>query len=49
MATDLRVVLDTNVVVSAMLLPLSAPRRALEHALHVAQHLDIFTACKLAG
>jgi putative PIN family toxin of toxin-antitoxin system len=33
MTTDLRVVFDTNVVVSAMLLPLSIPRQALDHAL----------------
>ena len=33
MTTDLRVVFDTNVVISAMLLPLSIPRRALDHAM----------------
>ena len=33
MAADLRVVFDTNVVVSAMLLPLSIPRRALDRAM----------------
>jgi putative PIN family toxin of toxin-antitoxin system len=33
MTPDLRVVFDTNVVVSAMLLPLSIPRRALDRAL----------------
>ena len=33
MTTDLRVVFDTNVVVSAMLLPLSIPRRALDRAM----------------
>jgi uncharacterized protein len=32
MTTDLRVVFDTNVVISAMLVPLSAPRRALDRA-----------------
>ena len=33
MTTDFRVVFDTNVVVSAMLLPLSIPRRALDRAM----------------
>jgi len=33
MTTDLRVVFDTNVVISAMLLPLSIPRRALDRAM----------------
>ncbi|MGA2798881.1 MAG: putative toxin-antitoxin system toxin component, PIN family [Thermoguttaceae bacterium] len=33
MTTDLRVVFDTNVVVSALLLPLSIPRQALDHAM----------------
>lgn len=33
MTADLRVVFDTNVVVSAMLLPLSIPRRAIDRAL----------------
>jgi hypothetical protein len=33
MTADLRVVFDTNVVVSAMLLPLSVPRRALDRAM----------------
>jgi len=33
MTPDLRVVFDTNVVVSAMLLPLSIPRRALDRAM----------------
>ena len=33
MTPDLRVVLDTNVVISAMLLPLSVPRRALDRAM----------------
>jgi uncharacterized protein len=33
MTLDLRVVLDTNVIVSAMLLPLSVPRLALDRAL----------------
>ena len=33
MTTDLRVVFDTNVVISAMLLPLSIPRGALDRAL----------------
>lgn len=33
MIADLRVVLDTNVVISAMLLPLSAPRQAVNRAL----------------
>ena len=33
MANDLRVVLDTGVVVSAMLLPRSVPRQALELAI----------------
>jgi uncharacterized protein len=33
MTPDLRVVFDTNVVVSAMLLPLSIPRRALDRVL----------------
>ena len=33
MTPDLRVVFDTNVVVSAMLLPLSIPRQALDRAL----------------
>jgi putative PIN family toxin of toxin-antitoxin system len=33
MTADLRVVLDTNVVVSAMLLPLSIPRQALDRAM----------------
>jgi uncharacterized protein len=33
MTPDLRVVFDTNVVVSAMLLPLSVSRRALDRAL----------------
>ena len=33
MTLDLRVVFDTNVVVSAMLLPLSVPRRAFDRAL----------------
>jgi len=33
MTADLRVVLDTNVVISAMLLPLSVPRRALDRAM----------------
>ncbi len=32
MTTDLRVVFDTNVVVSAMLLPLSIPRLAIDRA-----------------
>ena len=32
MTTDLRVVFDTNVVISAVLLPLSVPRRALDRA-----------------
>ena len=32
MTGDLRVVFDTNVVVSAMLLPLSVPRQALDRA-----------------
>ena len=32
MTPDLRVVFDTNVVISAMLLPLSVPRRALDRA-----------------
>jgi uncharacterized protein len=32
MTADLRVVFDTNVVISAMLLPLSVPRRALDRA-----------------
>ncbi len=33
MTPDLRVVCDTNVVVSAMLLPLSIPRRGLDRAM----------------
>jgi hypothetical protein len=33
MTTDLRVVFDTNDVISAMLLPLSIPRRALDRAM----------------
>ncbi len=33
MTTDLRVVFDTNVVISAMLVPLSIPRRALDRAM----------------
>jgi uncharacterized protein len=33
MTPDLRVVFDTNVVISAMLLPLSIPRRALDRAM----------------
>jgi len=33
MTTDLRVVFDTNVVISAMLLPLSIPRQALDRAM----------------
>jgi hypothetical protein len=33
MAAELRVVFDTNVVISAMLSPLSVPRRALDRAL----------------
>jgi len=33
MTADLRVVFDTNVVISAMLLPLSVPRRALDRAM----------------
>ena len=33
MTADLRVVFDTNVVISAMLLPLSIPRRALDRAM----------------
>ena len=33
MTPDLRVVLDTNVVISAMLMPLSVPRRALDRAM----------------
>jgi predicted nucleic acid-binding protein len=33
MTPDLRVVFDTNVVVSAMLLPLSVPRQALDRAM----------------
>jgi uncharacterized protein len=33
MTADLRVVIDTNVVISAMLLPLSIPRRALDRAM----------------
>jgi len=33
MIADMRVVFDTNVVVSAMLLPLSVPRRALDRAM----------------
>ncbi|HBO45688.1 MAG TPA: hypothetical protein DD670_17530 [Planctomycetaceae bacterium] len=33
MTADLRVVVDTKVIVSAMLLPLSVPRRALDRAL----------------
>ena len=33
MTADLRVVFDTNVIISAMLLPLSVPRRALNHAI----------------
>jgi putative PIN family toxin of toxin-antitoxin system len=33
MTTDLRVVFDTNVVISAMLLPLSVSRRALDRAM----------------
>ncbi len=32
MTADLRVVFDTNVVISAMLLPLSVPRQALDRA-----------------
>jgi uncharacterized protein len=31
--TDLRVVLDTNVIISAMLLPFSVPRRAMDRAM----------------
>ena len=33
MTPDLRVVFDTNVVISAMLLPLSVPRRALDRVM----------------
>ena len=33
MTADLRVVFDTNVVISAMLLPLSVPRRAVDRAM----------------
>ncbi len=33
MPSDLRVVLDTNVIVSAVLIPQSKPRQALDHAL----------------
>ena len=33
MTPDLRVVFDTNVVISAMLLPLSIPRRALDRVM----------------
>ena len=33
MTPDLRVVFDTNVVISAMLLPLSVPRRAFDRAM----------------
>ena len=33
MTPDMRVVFDTNVVISAMLLPLSVPRRALDRAM----------------
>jgi uncharacterized protein len=35
MTADLRVVFDTNVVVSAMLLPHSAPRRAFDRVMQV--------------
>jgi uncharacterized protein len=34
MIPDLRSVFDTNVLVSAMLLPVSIPRRALDRAIH---------------
>ncbi|MGO8692026.1 MAG: putative toxin-antitoxin system toxin component, PIN family [Thermoguttaceae bacterium] len=33
MTADLRVVFDTNVVISAMLLPLSVPRQAIDRAM----------------
>jgi putative PIN family toxin of toxin-antitoxin system len=33
MTPDMRVVLDTNVVISAMLLPLSVPRQSLDRAM----------------
>jgi putative PIN family toxin of toxin-antitoxin system len=33
MTTDLRAVLDTNVVISALLMPFSIPRRALDRAM----------------
>jgi uncharacterized protein len=39
MTTDLRVVFDTNVVISAMLLPLSVPRRALDRAMQEGRSL----------
>ena len=39
MTPDLRVVFDTNVVISAMLLPRSVPRRALDRALEAGRPL----------
>jgi len=39
MASDLRVVIDTNVVVSAVLLPRSTPRQAFDRAIEKSQLL----------
>jgi uncharacterized protein len=39
MATDLRVVFDTNVVISVMLLPFSIPRSAIDRAMRVGRLL----------
>ena len=44
MTTDLRVVFDTNVVVSALLLPLSIPRQVLDCAMRKGRPL-ISAAC----
>ena len=41
-----RVVIDTNVLVSAVLLPLSTPRRAVDKALD--RHLLLFSEATLA-
>jgi predicted nucleic acid-binding protein len=48
MTSNMRVVVDTNVLVSAVLLPRSMPRRALDRKLeHGSLHISIATVAEL--